>query len=77
LHQWLAAGDDADSIQKKLQELGIRYLVITPGYGGGTTVSLIAVGETPQQQRTMAELRSRLAFIGTRDHVDVYRVPDR
>ena len=75
LYEWLAAGDDAEAILDRLRQLEVRYLVITPGYGGGSPVSLIAVGETPQQRRVMAELRRRLKLIGTFDNVDVYAIP--
>ena len=77
LAEWLAAGDDAVAIIARLHDLDVRFLAITPGYGGGTGLSLIAVGETPQQARVMAGLRDRLELIGTRDGVDVYRVPGR
>jgi hypothetical protein len=75
LHRWLASGDDADEIMLKLHELEVRYLVITPGYGGGRPISLVAAGDSPEQHRVLAELRSRLELIGTRDQVDVYRIP--
>ena len=77
LYQWLAAGDDADAIMGRLQQHDVRYLVITPGYGGGSRFSLVAVGETPGQRAVMAALKSRLELIGTVDSVDVYRVPGR
>jgi hypothetical protein len=76
LYQWLEAGDDAEAILGRLGEHDVSYLVITPGYGGGTPFSLVAVGETPSQRAVMAELKTRLELIGTRDGVDVYRVPD-
>ena len=76
LAQWLEAGDDAGTILRRLQEHDIRYLVVTPGYGGGTRFALVAVGETPEQQKVMAELRTHLELVGTRQDVDVYRVPE-
>lgn len=76
LTRWLEAGDDAGDVMSRLDELDVRYLVITPGYGGGTPLSLVAVGETPRQAAVMAEVRSRLERVGTRDGVDVYRVPE-
>ncbi len=75
--EWLEAGDNADAVMARLDELDVRYLVITPGYGGGTPLSVVAVGETPRQAAVMAEVRHRLELIGTRNHVDVYRVPAR
>ncbi len=75
LYQWLEAGDDPGTILGRLQQHEVRYLVITPGYGGGSPFSLVAVGETPGQRAVMAQLRSRLELIGTVDSVDVYRVP--
>lgn len=75
LADWLSEGLDADQLLARLRKLDVRYLVVTPGYGGGGPMSLIAVGETPRQQAVMARLRSLLEPIGTRDGVDVYRVP--
>jgi len=75
LAEWLAEGLDADQLLFRLRKLDVRYLVVTPGYGGGGPMSLIAVGETPSQQTVMARFRSRLELVGTRDKVDVYRVP--
>jgi hypothetical protein len=75
LAEWLAEGLDADQLLFRLRKLDVRYLVVTPGYGGGGPMSLIAVGETPSQQAVMARFRSRLELVGTRDKVDVYRVP--
>lgn len=75
LAEWLDEGLDANELVARLEGLDIRYLVVTPGYGGGTPLSLIAVGETPRQQAVMARLRSYLELVGTRDGVDVYRVP--
>jgi len=72
---WLSEGLDSDQLLDWLQKLDVRYLVVTPGYGGGGPMSLIAVGETPSQQAVMARLRSHLELIGTKDGVDVYRVP--
>jgi len=72
---WLRQGADADSIFDRLQDLDVRLLVVTPGYGGGSPISLVAVGETPIQRGIMADLRGRLELIGTRDRVDVFRVP--
>jgi len=72
---WLRQGATADTILARLQEHDIRLLVVTPGYGGGTPISLVAVGETPTQRGIMADLRSRLELVGTRDQVDVFRVP--
>jgi hypothetical protein len=77
LAEWLEVGDDADAILARLDELDVRYLVITPGYGGGSPLSLIAVAESPRQAQVVAELRNRLELIGTHDRVDVYRVPQR
>jgi hypothetical protein len=76
LAEWSAEGLDADQLMARLRKLDVRYLVVTPGYGGGTPMSLIAVGKTPNQQAVMARLRSHLELIGTRDGVDVYRVPE-
>jgi hypothetical protein len=77
LSEWLTGGADADRLLDRLHDLDVRYLVVTPGYGGGTPFSLVAMGETPRQRAVMEELRSRLERVGTADMVDVFRVPER
>lgn len=77
LAEWLDAGLGAEAILRELRQRDVRYLVVTPGYGGGRNASLLAVGATPEQRVVLLALRQRLELIGTRRSVDVYRVPGR
>jgi hypothetical protein len=77
LAEWVSGGEGAEQILARLRQLDVTYLVVTPGYGGGTPYSLVAVGDTPRQRAVMAELRRQLELVGTVDGVDIYRVPVR
>ena len=72
---WLRDGDGPDQLLLRLREHGIRWLLATPGYGGGTPISLLPYAPEPSRAAPMAGLRSRLRFVATVDGVDVWEVP--
>lgn len=72
---WIREGAGADRLLRELQERGIRWLLATPGYGGGTPLSLIPYAPDPSKGRVMAELRARLRRVATVDGIDVWEVP--
>jgi len=75
LQEWIERAGDGGEVLRRLQAEKVRLLVVTPGYGGGSRESLLPLASTPAQlQRTLA-LRASLELVGTRDGVDVYRVP--
>jgi hypothetical protein len=71
---WLRGGDGADALLARLRSLDVRYVVVTPRYGGGSPRSLAMLGETPAQVRELLVLRERLRLLATRDGCDVYAV---
>jgi hypothetical protein len=75
LKGWLREEPSADALLARLRKHDVRYLVVTPGYGGGTRLSLLRVADRPQDAGPLYELRSRLRLAATLDGVDVYAVP--
>jgi hypothetical protein len=75
LRRWLDAGDDAEALLRRLHALDVRYLVVTPGYGGGTNASLFPLAMSKESARALVELRARLRLVGRVDRVDVWEVP--
>lgn len=75
LTTWVRNGDDADRLLSRLHENGIRWLLATPGFGGGTPLSLLTYAPDPSKAAPMAALRTRLRFVKNVDGVDVWEVP--
>ena len=72
---WIRNGETADRLLARLHENGIRWLLATPAFGGGTPLSLLTFAPDPSKAHVMAALRSRLRFVATVDGVDVWEVP--
>jgi hypothetical protein len=72
---WIRNGDGADRLLERLHENGIRWLLATPAFGGGTPLSLLTYAPDPSKGHVMAALRARLRFVKTVDGVDVWEVP--
>lgn len=68
---WIRDGLDPDQLLQRLREHGIRWLLATPGYAGGTPISLLPYAPDPSKGHVMAELRVKLRFVATVDGVDV------
>lgn len=75
LKQWLETDPREASLLRRMQELDVRYLVVTPGYGGGTPASLLPLAGSREQAKAIFALRARLRLVGTAGGVDVYEVP--
>lgn len=72
---WIRNGEGADRLLARLHENGIRWLLATPAFGGGTPLSLLTYAPDPSKAHVMAALRSRLRFVKTVDGVAVWEVP--
>lgn len=72
---WVRNGENADRLLARLHENGIRWLLATPAFGGGTPLSLLTFAPDPSKAHVMAALRARLRFVKTVDGVDVWEVP--
>jgi hypothetical protein len=77
LQEWLERGGDAAQLLDRLRREDVRYLVVTPGYGGGTPASLLPLATSAAQRRRVLQLRAKLERLATLDGVDVFAVPAR
>jgi hypothetical protein len=75
LKQWLRKDPSESALLRRMQGLDVRYLVVTPGYGGGTPASLLPLAGSRAQAEAVFALRARLRLVGTVEGVDVYEVP--
>lgn len=77
LQRWIAEARTADDVLRRLREAGVRYLVVTPGYGSGTRAALLPLARDRRQAEIIVALKRRLVLLGTVDRVDVIAVPAR
>jgi hypothetical protein len=75
LKLWLQAGGGAEALLAKLRAEEVRYLVVTPGYGGGTRASLLPLASSRAEGEVLLALRSALRLAGRVDGCDVFEVP--
>jgi 4-amino-4-deoxy-L-arabinose transferase-like glycosyltransferase len=74
LQLWLAR-QRAPQLLATLRREQIRYILITPGYGGGTLQSMLPLAQSREQFQEIAKLRAQLRLLTSLDGVDVYQVP--
>ena len=77
LQIWLREGASGDHLRAELRSRDARYLVVTPGYGGGTAASLLPLATTPGQTAAVLDLRSHLLRMYSKAHVDVFDARDQ
>jgi hypothetical protein len=77
LQDWIAHDRDGAEVLRTLQRNDIRFLVVTPGYGGGTPGSLLPLADSRDGLQRVLALRAALRLIETVDGVDVFAVPAR
>lgn len=75
LQEWIARAQNGGEVLRTLQKLDVRFLVVTPGYGGGTTESLLPLADSRSGLQRVLDLRAALRRIGSCDGVDVFAVP--
>jgi hypothetical protein len=75
LQDWIERSADSSEVLRRLRGEDVRYLVVTPGYGGGTAATLLPLASSPAAMKRVVELRAALTPVGTRDGVDVFLVP--
>jgi hypothetical protein len=73
----IATARSVEQVLAWLRALDIRYLVVTPAYGGGQAVSLLPLAASPRALSVAAALRARLELLRSSDGIDVYHVPAR
>ncbi|HUK11979.1 MAG TPA: hypothetical protein VLW17_01655, partial [Thermoanaerobaculaceae bacterium] len=75
LRVWIESSRSAADVLDHLRREDVRYLVVTPGYGGGTPQSLLPLADSRQSMQRVLGLRAALRLVGTADGVDVFAVP--
>lgn len=77
LKSWLAEQAEPADLLQRTRALGVRWILVTPGYGGGTPLSLLALSspEDVRGVRALLDFRSRLRLAATVDGIDVWEVP--
>lgn len=75
IRRWLREEPSAEGVLRRLASLDVRYLVVTPGYGGGTGASLFPLATSRESAAALVALRSQLRLAGRVDGVDVWEVP--
>jgi hypothetical protein len=77
LQQWLARGATAEELLRKLNELDVRLIVVTPGYGGGKSWSMLPVATTQRSSVQVRNLKQTLTQIYRDSEFDIYEIPQR
>jgi hypothetical protein len=76
LREWLEQGRDASGMLDELRALDVRYLLVTPGYGGGSEIALLPLASSVREAQELLALRARLRAVGhDADTFDLYEVP--
>jgi hypothetical protein len=76
LRDWISEARTVDALIARLHALDVRYLVVTPGYGGGTSAALLPLARNRREAELIAALRRRLILLKRIDGTDVIRVPE-
>ena len=75
LQEWIAEARSADDVLRRLRGANVRYLLVTPGYGGGTRAALLPLARNRREAEIIVALRKHLVWLNTVDRVDVLAVP--
>jgi hypothetical protein len=75
LAEWIACSSTAAEVLRDLRQHGVRYLVVTPGYGGGSARPLEPLARSADAVARVRVLRSSLRLIASIDGVDVFEIP--
>ncbi len=71
---WLERARSVDDLLLEMDHHDIRWIVVTPGYGGGLPESLLPVASTPEQAAMVLSFRQHLELVFREENVDVWRV---
>ena len=75
LSLWLDEYRSGEALEAKLAAENVRFIVVTPGYGGGGFQSLMPLASDPEEEAVLVKLRAALRLRYRRDGVDVWEVP--
>ncbi len=74
MREWLEQTRSADGLLAELDRNDVRWIVVTPGYGGGRPESLLPVASTPEEAAIVLSFRRHLELVFSEKNVDVWRV---
>jgi hypothetical protein len=72
LKAWVREARTVDDLLARFRAHDVRYLVVTPGYGGGGPHTLVAMAENRREAVLLDALRRRLRPVQRIDGVDVF-----
>lgn len=75
LRLWLDAGASAEELLNRLQAMDVRWLVVTPRFGGGSAHPLLPLARSPAQLATLVQLKDLLASVWSQEGIVVLEVP--
>ena len=74
MREWLEQTRSVDGLLAELDRNDVRWIVVTPGYGGGRPESLLPVASTPEEAAIVLSFRRHLELVFSEKNVDVWRV---
>lgn len=74
LRDWIAHAREADDVLAELRTRHLRYIAVTPGYGGGTPYALMPLARNRHDAQIIVALRQHLRPLLRVDGVDVFEV---
>jgi hypothetical protein len=75
LMAWVRGGIRSEEMVGRLERMGIAWIVVTPGYGGGRRESLLPLASSEEEAREVMRLRERLRLAWSERGTDIYEVP--
>jgi hypothetical protein len=72
LRIWLDQAETVDDLIEEFRVNEIKFVVVTPGYGGGQSYALLPLAKTEKEARLIMALRQRLQRVFSKNSVDVY-----
>ncbi len=74
---WLEQTLSVDDLLAELRRNDVRWIIVTPGYGGGRPQSMLPVASTPEEAGIVLSLRQHLELVFSEEKVDVWRVREQ
>ena len=75
LKGWVSEARTPDDLLRRFKTERVHLLVITPGYGGGSPHTVVALASDAREAQLLDAFRRRLRPVARIDSVDVFEVP--
>jgi hypothetical protein len=73
---WLDRTQSVDDLLEEMDRYDVRWIVVTPGYGGGRPESLLPVASNPEKAAIVLSLRNHFKLVFREENVDVWGVKE-